>query len=194
MGAKKAKPSQVVVGNTSSGSKIKRKRVGIILMAMLLLVAAGVAVAFYGTDSKKDSGTTAKQPLPSNSKELIKTTNQTRYTNPDEAAAMAEATYDKLEDKAQKHDSAVQTAVIYESNGKYQDAIEWYLKADALDPGKRGAVTGLGRCYEAIGDKQKAIEYYKKAIALEGQVAPGAQNESAYYQYRLDKLTGESKQ
>jgi tetratricopeptide (TPR) repeat protein len=187
MGVKKSKPTQVVV-MSSNKRFAKRQVVGLLFIGVLVLLATGVTLALINTNKKDDADVSTK---PKTTADVIKTTDSLRYSKDvDKAVSVATEAYNDSTTDLDKYNIAQQTGVIYETNKDYKKAIEWYLKAEGLMPGTRGALVGLARCYDADGQKDKAIEYYKKVIALKDVTGQGVQNETAYYQYQLDKLTG----
>jgi tetratricopeptide (TPR) repeat protein len=187
MGKKKSKPTQVVV-MSSKRRLTRRKAVGLMLVLLLLTVAAGIAVAMVLTSDKGNGD--AEDNTPKTTAQAIEATDKLRYSNNYEGAvSQASQAYEDSDSDDDKYVLAQQTAAIYESNKDYDNAIEWYLKADELKPNQRGPLGGLGRCYEAKGDKQKAIGYYKKVVALKDVTGEGVQNDQAYYQYLIDRLS-----
>jgi tetratricopeptide (TPR) repeat protein len=51
--------------------------------------------------------------------------------------------------------------------GKYQEAIEWYDKALAVDPNYIYALNGKGVALNNLGKNKEAIEYYDKALRID---------------------------
>lgn len=187
MGAKKKEPTQAVVMSSTKRFG-KRQVVGLGLVVILIVLAAGlVAFLTLGKDKTGDSS-----DKPKTTAEAIEASDNLKYSEKyDEAANMTAEAYENSDNNDQKYNLAQQTAAVYESNQEYDKAIEWYLKADEIKPGKRGPLAALGRCYKGKGDKGKAIEYFKKAIAAvdADPSGEGAQNDKAYYQYEIDELT-----
>jgi tetratricopeptide (TPR) repeat protein len=187
MGMKKSKPTQVVV-MSSSKRFASRKVVGLSLVAILLLAAAVLASLVLFNKDDTDTAT----DKPKTAAEAVEVSDKLKYSkDAKEAAGVSAEAFNDSDNKEDKYMLALQTASIYQFNKDYTSAIEWYLKADALKPDLRGSLVGLASCYEAAGQKDKAIDYYKKVVALKDSTGQGVQNDTAYYQYKLDKLTGE---
>lgn len=186
MGAKKKEPTQAVVMSSTKRFG-KRKVIGVAIVALLLLVAGGLAVILFlsNSNTKDDSD------KPKTAAEAREASDDLKYSGKyDEAAGVTAEAYENSDNNDQKYNLAQQTGAIYESNKDYDKAIEWYMKADGIKAGNRGTMAGLGRCYKAKGEKDKAIEYFKKAIAaVEADPSgEGSQNDRGYYQYEIDEL------
>lgn len=187
MGVKKSKPTQVVVMSAKKRFA-SRKVVGLMLLIVLLLGAAILAGWMLFAKDDKDAVVADK---PKTVAEALKASDKLKYSRDGkEAASVSAEAYNDSNDAEEKYILALQTASVYQFKKDYTSAIEWYLKADALKPGLRGSLVGLASCYEAAGQKDKAIEYYKKVVALKDSTGLGVQNDTAYYQYKLDKLMG----
>lgn len=186
MGVKKTKPTQVVV-KLSSRRFPRRRLLGLMVVLLLVAVAAVMAVFLLN----KDDDVATKVPKPTTTSGFIESSDSLKYSKDyNRAADMAAEGYDVAKTEDEKYNLAQKTASVYETAKDYKNAIKWYHKAGDIKPGLRGSLVGLARCYEADGQKDKAIEYYKKVIALKDETGIGVQNEQAYYQFRLDQLTG----
>ncbi len=72
------------------------------------------------------------------------------------------------------HDEADPLVTQYDSlafslfrKEKYDEAIELYLKALAIDPDHVSSLNGIGACYSYVDQREKAADCYLKAFALE---------------------------
>jgi tetratricopeptide (TPR) repeat protein len=83
-----------------------------------------------------------------------------------------------MPDKEELYDEAVD---LY-ADDKYDEAIEVYEKALALDPKFTDAVHGLAMCYQAKGDLGAAIELTKRYIEQEPEDILAFTNLSMFYQ------------
>lgn len=98
-------------------------------------------------------------------------------------------------DVAEKYErgAAVRLATVYFNYEKYDQATEWYKKAEAID-GKPTAdvAIGLAYTYDAKGDKANAIKYFKQAIELaEKSDDPMAESDKRSYEFEVKRLEGE---
>jgi tetratricopeptide (TPR) repeat protein len=73
-------------------------------------------------------------------------------------------------------------AIDLYADEKYDEAIEAYEKALALDPKFIDAVHGLAMCYQAKGDLDKAIEVTRKHIEQDPEDILAFTNLSMFYQ------------
>jgi tetratricopeptide (TPR) repeat protein len=83
-----------------------------------------------------------------------------------------------MPDKEELYDQAVDCY----ADEKYDEAIELYKKALAIDPKYSDAVHGLTMCYQAKGDLDAAIELTKRYIEQEPEDILAYTNLSMFYQ------------
>lgn len=185
MGKKKSKPTQVVVMSSMQSSS-KRKLVGLMLTAFLLVAAIGLTV--FILTNKDDPSTGDDKPKATS--EVIMDSATVQYSQSKEAAVkMTSEAFENTENNEDKFALAEQTGAVYESNQDYDRAIEWYMKADEIKSNQRGPLGGLARTYKAKGDRIKAIEYFEKVLKyVDFSGRQGTQNDKAYYEYELAQL------
>jgi tetratricopeptide (TPR) repeat protein len=73
-------------------------------------------------------------------------------------------------------------AVYYSLNGKFQEALKYFLQAEKIDPNDCIVLTNIGRTYFAMDNKQKAKEYFMRVLEI------GNEQDKQLSQYYLDKL------
>ncbi len=78
--------------------------------------------------------------------------------------------------------------VIYEDQGKHQEAIAAQERAIAIDPTSAEARLNLARSYDAMGDYQKAAELYEKGLAMETGYASAVRPRLARLYVRLGQF------
>jgi tetratricopeptide (TPR) repeat protein len=78
--------------------------------------------------------------------------------------------------------------VIYEDQGKHQEAIEAEEQALAIDPGSAEARLNLARSYDAVGDYAKAARFYEEGLRLESGYAGAVRPRLALLYARLGEF------
>ena len=83
-----------------------------------------------------------------------------------------------MSDKEDLYDKAIDAY----ADDKFDEAIELYQQALAIDPKYVDAIHGMTMCYQAKGDLDAAIELTKKYIAQEPEDILAYTNLSMFYQ------------
>ena len=83
-----------------------------------------------------------------------------------------------MSDKEDLYDDAIDAY----ADDKFDEAIELYKQALAIDPKYVDAIHGMTMCYQAKGDLDAAIELTKKYIAQEPEDILAYTNLSMFYQ------------
>jgi tetratricopeptide (TPR) repeat protein len=83
-----------------------------------------------------------------------------------------------MSDKEDLYDEAIDAY----ADDKFDEAIELYKQALAIDPKYVDAIHGMTMCYQAKGDLDAAIELTKKYIAQEPEDILAHTNLSMFYQ------------
>lgn len=166
------------------------KKVKLIVLGIALIVVAGLGIFLY-------------QRHVSNSNKAE--TEKAKYTRlvEDTQSLVSGGKYDKAEtlwlsylktdhDKVYKRGAYVQLATTYSNAQKYDQAISYYKKAEAIDGAtKLDVATGLAYTYESKGDKSDAITYFNKAISLTEQSDdPLKSADIQGYKYEISQLEG----
>ncbi len=66
-----------------------------------------------------------------------------------------------------------QLAALKQSQFKFDEAIDYYSRAEALDPLDYQIAYGLGSCYRSKQEFSPAVEWFRKALAVEPRSAAG---------------------
>jgi tetratricopeptide (TPR) repeat protein len=171
----------------------KRKKIIIIIIAWVVLVAACVAVGIWyvnrspANPGNQDPDTVVPVLDPSKFSGLAEKVQALEQKGDTEGAA---AVYTEA---ATSTDNKVEKAYLYSS------ASSVYLNADKLDQSlesaldayeaapSEGSAALVADIYERLGDEQRAIEYYNKTIELIDPEDPTTYG-SEFYQSRIDEL------
>lgn len=161
--------------------RLSKKQLLIALAGVGILAVVGLAALLF---APKDDGPDITKSTFNQSQDLK---NEGDFGG---AAKYASDRYDDVTGDDNKYMVAMQAATSYESDKKYQQAIEWYEKALSNKKNDAGVAAGIARSYQALGDKQKAAEYYQKAIDWYPTDGDKATRESniALYQAELKKV------
>jgi tetratricopeptide (TPR) repeat protein len=71
------------------------------------------------------------------------------------------------EDERNKVEILEKIAYSYQRLGDYQNALDYYLKADLFDTNKAWLTKKIALCYRYLNQTEKSLEYYKAAEAME---------------------------
>jgi len=166
------------------------KKVKLLVLSVVLLVVAGLGIFLYqrhiSSNNKAETEKTKYAQLIENTQSLV---SAGKY----EQAEKLWFNYLKTDhDKTYVRGAYVQLATTYSNAQKYDQAISYYKKAEALDgSAKLDVATGLAYTYEATGNKAEAISYFNKAIALtEKSDDPLKDSDIQGYKYEISQLEG----
>ena len=73
----------------------------------------------------------------------------------------------QIVDKNQNYELFEKIAYCYQQNGEFEEALEYYHKAELLDRNRLWLLTRIAWCYRKTGDYEKAVAYYHEAEKLE---------------------------
>jgi tetratricopeptide (TPR) repeat protein len=171
----------------------KRKKIIIIIIAWVVLVAACVAVGiWYVNRSPSDSGNQDPDPV-------VPVLDTSKFSGLTEKVQALEKKGDTEGAAAIYTEAATSTDNKVEKAYLYSSASSVYLNADKLDKSleaaldayeaapSEGSAALVADLYERLGDKQRAIEYYNKTIELIDPDDPTTYG-SDFYQSRIDEL------
>lgn len=166
------------------------KKVKLLVLSVVLIVAAGVGVFLYqrhvNNNNKAEAEKTKYAQIVENTQSLV---SAGKY----DQAEKQWLNYLKTDhDKTYVRGAYVQLATTYSNAQKYEQAISYYKKAEAIDrTPKLDVVTGLAYTYEANGNKAEAITYFNKAISLtEKSDDPSKNPDIQGYRYEISQLEG----
>lgn len=166
------------------------KKVKLLVLSVVLLVAAGVGIFLYQRHvSNNDKAETEKTKYA----QLIDNTQSLVSAGKYDQAEKAWLNYLKTDhSKTYVRGAYVQLATTYSNAQKYDQAISYYKKAEAIDgSAKLDVVTGLAYTYEATGNKAESIAYFNKAIALtQKSDDPLKDADIQGYKYEISQLEG----
>ncbi|WP_375561175.1 tetratricopeptide repeat protein [Bernardetia sp. OM2101] len=83
---------------------------------------------------------------------------------------------DKLYKKTKDVDYLSDKGVILILQGKYQEAVNFYLELEKIKPNRYSTASNLGTAYELLGQNVKALFWIKKSVTIE----PLSHNESEW--------------
>lgn len=163
----------------------------LVLSVIVVVVAAGVGVFLYVRNHNSKSAETEKQQyaqIVANTQSLVSARKYTQAEN--QWLAYIKGDHDKKYIRG----AYVQLATTYSNAQKYDDAVSYYKKAEALDgnSAKLDVVTGLAYTYETQGNKSEAIKYFNKAITLtQDSNDPSKNADIQGYKYEISQLEGQ---
>lgn len=166
------------------------KKVKLLVLSVVLLVAAGVGIFLYqrhvNNNNKAETEKTKYAQVIDNTQSLVSAGKYDQaekiwlnYLRTDHSKTYVRGAY-------------VQLATTYSNAQKYDQAISYYKKAEAIDgSAKLDVVTGLAYTYEANGNKTESIAYFNKAIALtQKSDDPLKDADIQGYKYEISQLEG----
>ncbi|MBP1668558.1 MAG: hypothetical protein H6Q21_924 [Bacteroidetes bacterium] len=75
--------------------------------------------------------------------------------------------YKRIVDKEKNYELFEKIAFCHQKLGNFQRALEFYQKAEIIDPGRLWLIYRMAWCYKRTGNFEKAIEYYQLAEKIE---------------------------
>jgi len=75
--------------------------------------------------------------------------------------------YERIVDKEKNYELFEKIAFCHQKLGNFQRALEFYQKAEIIDPGRLWLIYRMAWCYKRTGNFEKAIEYYQLAEKIE---------------------------
>jgi tetratricopeptide (TPR) repeat protein len=168
------------------------KKVKLLVLGIALIIVAGLGIFLYQRHVNNSKTTTAEDT------KYAQTVNDTQTLVSAGKYNQAETiwlNYLKGSHKTSYVRGAyVQLATTYSNAEKYDQAISYYKKAQAIDgTDKLDVVTGLAYTYEAQGNKTDAITYFKKAITLTQKGSDPSKNADIQgFKYEISQLEGQS--
>jgi tetratricopeptide (TPR) repeat protein len=148
-------------------------------LAVITLVI-GIAVGYFarGSASAPAAGANAQVAapasmgseanVPAGTAQLpgIGSPQQQQGTSPEALAKAAEPLLVELKQKPNDFDTLAKLGNLYYDGQAYPQAIDYYEKAVAIQPGNADVRTDLGTAYWYTGDADKAIANFEKALTL----------------------------
>ena len=168
------------------------KKVKLIVLGIVLVVVAGLGIFLYqrhvSNNSKAEVEKTKYAQIVSDTQNLV---SAGKY---DQAETIWLNYLKSSHDKTYVRGAYVQLATTYSNAQKYDQAVSYYKKAQAIDKtDKLDVVVGLAYTYEAQGNKTDAITYFNKAITLTEKSDDPLKNADIQgYKYEISQLEGKS--
>lgn len=165
------------------------KKVKLLVLSIALIVVAGLGIFLYqrhvNNNNKAETDKTTYAQLVENTQSLV---SAGKY----DKAETVWLNYLKTDhNKTYTRGAYIQLATTYSNAQKYDQAITYYKKAEAIQS-KLDVVTGLAYTYESKGDKTNAIAYFNKAVSLtEKSDDPSKAADIQGYKYEISQLEGE---
>jgi len=164
------------------------KKVKLLVLSIALIVVAGLGVFLYqrhvNNNNKTETEKIKYAQLVENTQSLV---SAQKY---DQAETLWQNYLKTDHSKTYTRGAYVQLATTYSNAQKYDQAITYYKKAEAIES-KLDVVTGLAYTYESKGDKTNAIMYFNKAISLtEKSDDPSKSADIQGYKYEISQLEG----
>lgn len=165
------------------------KKKTILIVAILVVILGVVAWWLAGRQDRADQSQRDKDQymsLMTNTERLI---DNRKYQ---QAEQQLKAYLQKDVPQKYERGAMVRLAAVYFNYQKYDQAIEWYKKAEAID-GKPTAdvAVGLAYSYDAKNDKVNAIKYFRQAIeTAEKSDDPMANSDKRSYEFEIKRLEG----
>jgi tetratricopeptide (TPR) repeat protein len=75
--------------------------------------------------------------------------------------------FERIVEKEKNYELFEKIAFCYQKLGNYAKALEFYHKAEIIDPGRLWVIHRIAWCYKRTGNFEKAITYYQLAEKLE---------------------------
>jgi len=75
--------------------------------------------------------------------------------------------FEKIITKEKNFEIFEKTAYCHQKLGNYTRALEYFHKAEIIDPGRLWLIYRIAWCYKRTGNFEKAIEYYQQAAKIE---------------------------
>lgn len=166
------------------------KKVKLLVLSVVLIVVAGLGIFLYQRHVNNNKTIEAEKTKYA---QIIENTQSLVSAGKYDQAEKIWLNYLKTNhDKTYVRGAYVQLATTYSNAEKYDQAISYYKKAEALDgSAKLDVATGLAYTYEANGNKAEAISYFNKAIDLtEKGDDPSKNADIQGYKYEISQLEG----
>lgn len=161
-----------------------------ILVGILVIILAVGGWWLAGRQDRADQASREKQRYMS-----LMTTTETLMNNQKYDAAEEQLTdYLKKDEPSQSYERGayVRLATVYFNKNKYDQAIDYFKKAEAIDgKPKADVAVGIAYAYDGKGDKTNAISYFKEAVKLaEKSSDPMAASDKRSYEFEIKRLEG----
>lgn len=164
-------------------SRLINKKSVIVLVVIALAVATIFIYLYLGTTVFKNKSYQFAQTQADKFLEQHKD---------DKAIAAYRLVVDHNKSITERYDAALQIAVIYINEQKYDNAIYWYKEAEKIANKEQfGDVQGVALAAELKGDKSTAVTYYKKALDLYPSNSPIVSMEKAQLKQKIIELGGQ---
>ena len=142
----------------------------------VLTLAIGIAMGYFarGSVATSSSPQSAEAAAPANAGSTVGAAQLPGIGSPQQPQAIsvealnkaAEPVLEQLKQNPKDFDLLAKVGNLYYDGQAYPQAIEFYEKALAVQPGNADVRTDLGTSYWYIGDADKAIFSFEKALAV----------------------------
>lgn len=162
-----------------------------IIGVLVLAAGLGVVASFFQQKNLKAPEATVvgqlEDKLPANIKEAqeLAVSGKTQEANKKIAEGLADPNLGTQE----KYDLLVQQGVTYEIEGKYQLAVNSYLKAEEVKPGFKISKLIADEALLA-NNKAVALTYYKKGLSQLDKNYPLYESEKKQFEQKIKELGG----
>ncbi|PID30717.1 hypothetical protein CSA80_04345 [Candidatus Saccharibacteria bacterium] len=145
----------------------KQTRLLVLLGVLVVVAVAAACLAMWLTSSQTSNGSEREHVSATDRSRDIysRASADPKNTSYEKAMGEFDEVLSETEDSADKVTIYFQKATLALNTKRYDDAIAFAMKADALEPSHRTARL-LGVCYVGKGDSAKALAYYEKALSL----------------------------
>jgi tetratricopeptide (TPR) repeat protein len=141
-------------------SKHPFKILFLVLLSVFLILAGILIISRYNENRRLAEQAEYEQ--------LVSDVNKLTFAKQyDQATEKLTSFITKSSNKEHQYVAMNQLGTVYLQQGKYQEALDWFQKADQIgienDP---ASSLGIAMAAEALGEKPTAINAYQKAIAI----------------------------
>lgn len=167
----------------SVDDRVLRRRRTIAVTASVVVVLAVVAVGWWIWITRQPQLT---------QKQLSDKTNSLQFEGKyEDAIKLNIQMYEASNNKTERYALALGIGNLYEHQKQWQEAIDWYTKAQK-ESGRekdKGVASGLGRCYEALGNKALAAKNYQIALDLVDHNKIGWEADEYTYKTSVERMS-----